>query len=260
MAIHSLRPFGSFPFPRAPLVWLSPYTPMKISLVGIAGVPLGTHRVKDPRLDQADKLVKADKKVYAHLDVVGEGEALTSDAIVASQDGRLELIIRDLELVETRLERSPSEAEKAVFQKIKAYLEADQVISKAGLTPEESQAADAHAFLTAKPVVVADPPDVAKFDEFLVRVVGEAGYISFLTVGGSENRAWLIRQGSTAAEAGGAIHTDIHKGFIRAEIIGFADFIAAGGETQAKHANKLRLELKTYVMQDYDLVNFRFNK
>jgi len=221
---------------------------------------LGKHSVKDPRLDQADKLVEADKKVYAHVDVVGEGDALTADAIVASPEGRLELIIRDLELAETRLERNPPDAEKAVFQKIKACLEAEQVVSKAGLTPEESQAVDAHAFFTAKPVVVADAPEVERFDEFLVRVVSEAGYISFLTVGGAENRAWLIRKGSTASEAGGAIHTDIQRGFIRAEVIGFADFIAAGGETQAKRANKMRLETKGYVMQDCDLVNFRSNK
>jgi ribosome-binding ATPase YchF (GTP1/OBG family) len=233
---------------------------MKISLVGITGIPLGTHRIKDPRLDQADKLVKADKKVYAHVDVVGEGDALTADAIVASPEGRLELIIRDLEFAETRLERSPSEAEKAVFQKIKACLEAEQVVSKAGLTPQELQTVDAHAFFTTKPLVVADAPDLEKFDEFLVRVAGEAGYISFLTVGGPENRAWLIRKGLTAPEAGGAIHTAIQKGFIRAEIIGFADLVAAGGETQAKHANKVRLETKGYVMQDYDLVNFRFSK
>ena len=64
----------------------------------------------------------------------------------------------------------------------------------------------------------------------------------------------------TAWEAGGTIHTDIQKGFIRAEIISFADFIAAGGETQAKRASKMRLETKPYVMQDYDLTNFRFNK
>ena len=83
---------------------------------------------------------------------------------------------------------------------------------------------------------------------------------AFLTVGGKENRAWPIRAGLTAWEAAGTIHTDIQKGFIRAEIISFADFIEAGGETQAKRAGKQRLELKTYVMQDYDLLNFRFNK
>ena len=99
---------------------------MKVSLVGISGVPLGKHKVKDPRLDQVDKLVEADKKTYALVDVVGEEEALTSDAIAASPEGRLDLIIRDLELVETRLGRNPPDAEKAVLQKIQGCLEAEQ--------------------------------------------------------------------------------------------------------------------------------------
>jgi len=233
---------------------------MKVSLIGLTGIPLGKHKVKDARLDQADKLVEAKKKIYAQVDVVGEDEALTSDAIVVPPDGRLDLILQDLEMVETRLGRTPPEPEKVVLDKIKACLEGEQVISAAGLTQEEAQIVGAHAFYTARAVVVAEAQDVAQFDEFLVRVVEAAGYITFLTVGGPENRGWLIRKGATAPEAGGAIHTDIQKGFIRAEIIGFADFLAAGGETQAKHANKLRLETKTYVMQDYDLTNFRFSK
>ena len=116
------------------------------------------------------------------------------------------------------------------------------------------------ALITRKPVVVATPTEAGEPDALLVRAFAAAGWISFLTVGGKENRAWPIRAGTTAWEAGGAIHTDIAKGFIRAEIIGWADFVAAGGETQAKRANKLRLETKQYVMHDYDVVNFRFNK
>jgi hypothetical protein len=116
------------------------------------------------------------------------------------------------------------------------------------------------ALITRKPVVVALPAEAGEVDALLVRAFAAAGWISFLTVGGKENRAWPIRVGSTAWDAGGAIHTDIQQGFIRAEIIGWADFLAAGGETQAKRAGKLRLETKQYVMQDYDLVNFRFNK
>lgn len=233
---------------------------MKVALVGVVGVPLGKHKVKDPRVDQADKLVKADKKVYASVDVVGEEEALTSDAIVASPEGRFDLIVRDLEFVETRLARNPSAAEAAVLGKIRACLEGEGGVAEAGLTPQELQLVEAHAFLTAKPMVVAEAAEVSTFDDFLVRVVSASGYISFLTVGGAENRAWLIRKGATAQEAGGAIHTDIQRGFIRAEIIGYDDFVAAGGETQAKHANKMRVETKTYVMQDCDLVNFRFKK
>ena len=233
---------------------------MKVGLVGVAGVPLGKHKVKDARLDQADKLVKADNKTYAFVDVVGEEEASTADAIVASPEGRFDLIVKDLEFVETRLERNPPAAEKAVLERIKAHLESEGVVAEAGLTPEELHLIELHAFVTAKPIVVAEAEDSATFDSFWVQVVRAGGYISFLTVGGSENRAWLIRKGSTAQDAAGAIHTDIQKGFIRAEIIAYDDLVAAGGETQAKHANKMRVETKTYVMQDYDIVEFRFRK
>ena len=125
---------------------------------------------------------------------------------------------------------------------------------------EDLQAIAAHNFFTSKPITVASPEELQNPEALLLRAFAEAGYISFLTVGGKENRAWPIRKGTTAWEAGGTIHTDIQKGFIRAEIISFADFMAAGGETQAKRAGKQRLEQKQYVMQDYDLVNFRFSK
>lgn len=233
---------------------------MKICLLGITGVSLGKHNVKDARLDQTHQLVEAKKKTYAQVEVAGEEETAVADAIVVSPSGRLEVILRDLEFVETRLERDPPEPEKTVLHKIKAALEKEQLIAAAGLTPGELQAVAAHAFLTSKPVVVAEASELEKFDEFLVRALQECGYLSFLTVGGPENRAWLIKAGTTAPEAAGVIHTDIQKGFIRAEVISFADFIAAGGETQAKRANKLRLETKRYIVQDYDLVNFRFNK
>ena len=233
---------------------------MKVALVGITGVPLGKHNVKDPRLDQADQLIEAKKKIYAQVDVAGEDEALTADVIVVSPGSRLDLILQDLEFVETRLGRNPPDAERAVLEKIKNCLESDKMIAEAGLTPEETKNVEAHAFVTMKPVVVAEAGDVEQFDEFLVRAVAAAGYISFLTVGGVENRQWLIKAGMTAVEAAGAIHTDIQKGFIRAEIISFRDMVAAGGETEAKRANKQRLETKTYVMQDCDLTNFRFNK
>jgi hypothetical protein len=94
----------------------------------------------------------------------------------------------------------------------------------------------------------------------LIKSLAQSGCICFLTVGDKENRAWLIKKGTTAWEAAGAIHSDIQQGFIRAEIISFADFIQSGGETQAKQAGKMRLEQKEYIMQDGDLVNFRFNK
>jgi ribosome-binding ATPase YchF (GTP1/OBG family) len=233
---------------------------MKVCAYGFAGLPLGKHNVKDPRLDQTHKLVEAKKKTYAQVDVAGPEEALTSDVIAVSAGSRLELILQDLEFAETRIERATEAADKSMLAKIKAGLEAEQLISAVALTPEERAIVVVQPFLTAKTVVVAGAEEAANFGEFLVRVLAESGYICFLTVGGPENRAWLIKRGLTAPEAAGAIHTDIQKGFIRAEVIAWADFIAAGGETEAKRANKLRLETKSYVVQDYDLLNFRFNK
>jgi len=88
---------------------------------------------------------------------------------------------------------------------------------------------------------------------------GALGLISFLTVGPDEVRAWPIRAGSTAWEAAGKIHSDIQRGFIRAENMSYADLESLGDEKAVKSAGKSRLEGKTYVVQDGDIINFRFN-
>jgi ribosome-binding ATPase len=94
----------------------------------------------------------------------------------------------------------------------------------------------------------------------LVRVCYDAvGLLSFLTAGEDEVRAWSIKRGSDAVEAAGKIHTDIARGFIRAETVAFDDLKAAGDMKSAKAANKVRLEGKAYIVQDGDVINFRFN-
>lgn len=85
------------------------------------------------------------------------------------------------------------------------------------------------------------------------------GLQTYFTAGPQEVRAWTVRKGARAPEAAGEIHTDFEKGFIRAETISFADFIAGGGEAGAKEAGKLRSEGKDYVVQDGDVMHFRFN-
>lgn len=85
------------------------------------------------------------------------------------------------------------------------------------------------------------------------------GLQTFFTAGPKEVRAWTVRQGATAPEAAGRIHTDFEKGFIRAEVIAYEDFIRHGGEQGAKEAGKWRLEGRDYVMQEGDVVHFRFN-
>ncbi|MBS3809387.1 MAG: YchF family ATPase [Desulfobacterales bacterium] len=85
------------------------------------------------------------------------------------------------------------------------------------------------------------------------------GLISFFTVGEDEVRAWTIRRGTTAVEAAGVIHSDMQKGFIRAEVISYDDYMEAGSMAAAKKNATLRLEGKTYQVQDGDIITFRFN-
>ena len=233
---------------------------MKISAFAISEIVLGKHNVKELRLDQADKLVKAKKKTYPQVELVGQDGAFEADVIIIPVEARMDLILQDLDFVETRLAKAPAENEKAILNKMKAALEKEEFISSVGLSGPEKEVISGYGLLTLKPVVVMDKEELQDLGSLLAKVLAQSGFICFLTVGDKENRAWLIKKGTTAWEAAGVIHSDIQQGFIRAEIISFADFIACGGETQSKQAGKMRLEQKDYIMQDADLVNFRFNK
>jgi GTP-binding protein YchF len=97
----------------------------------------------------------------------------------------------------------------------------------------------------------------------LSRVISDSydllGLQSFFTVGEDEVRAWTVKRGATAPEAAGEIHTDMLKGFIRAEVIAYQDLIDLGSMAEARTKGKLRLEGKTYIVQDGDILNIRFN-
>lgn len=96
-------------------------------------------------------------------------------------------------------------------------------------------------------------------DRVIKRTYDLLGLITFLTAGDKEVRAWAVRGGSTAPEAAGTIHSDIQKGFIRAEVLGWEDFLRAKDFKRAKELGLYRLEGKTYVIKDGDIVEFRFN-
>jgi GTP-binding protein YchF len=96
-------------------------------------------------------------------------------------------------------------------------------------------------------------------DRFIQAAYGLLDLISFLTSGEDEVRAWPIRRGTTAVKAAGKIHSDIERGFIRAEVVAFDDFVRLGSDAKCREAGKLRLEGKEYVVRDGDIIHFRFN-
>ena len=96
-------------------------------------------------------------------------------------------------------------------------------------------------------------------DRFIRAAYALLDQISFLTAGEDEVRAWTIRRGTSALKAAGKIHSDIERGFIRAEIVHYDDFVQLGTEAKCREAGKLRLEGKEYVVKDGDIIHFRFN-
>ena len=94
-------------------------------------------------------------------------------------------------------------------------------------------------------------------DRLIAKCYELLNLITFLTTGEKETRAWTITRGTEAPQAAGVIHTDFEKGFIRAEVISYEDFVAHGGEAGARDNGKLRVEGKDYVMQDGDVSHFR---
>jgi hypothetical protein len=111
----------------------------------------------------------------------------------------------------------------------------------------------------AKEMLSENGQDEAGLDQLARVGFHTLGLQTYLTAGPKESRAWTIHQGWTAPQAAGVIHTDFQRGFIKAEVIGFEDLVAAGSVAAARAAGKARIEGKDYVMADGDVVEFRFN-
>jgi GTP-binding protein YchF len=231
-----------------------------------------------------------------------------------------ELLLADLELVTTRIDKlekqvhkptrtqAHDKAELALQKKLAEAIESERPISSAIETDAEREMIKPLGFLTLKPIVIAvnvgddqldetfdfadrvgssipviticakleyelaqlDADSRAEFiadfgivesaaSKFVKSCYSALGLISYLTVASNELRAWPIKEGTTAVDAAGKVHTDLKRGFIRAETFSYDELRELGSEKALKAAGKIRLEGKEYVVQDGDIINFRFN-
>lgn len=202
---------------------------------------------------------------------------------------RLELLMADREHVERRIERVAKQAksgdpalraELVELEKVLAHLDAERPLSEyPGDLPAELDP------LTTKPIIEIvngpggidakleaelaelEPAEAAEFrggaasalDEVVRRLFVALDLISFFTAGEKETRAWTLRRGQTALDAAATIHTDIARGFIRCEVIRWSDLVECGSRAEAQRRGLMRLEGKTYVVEDGDVLNIRFN-
>lgn len=317
------------------------------------GLTLGTVLVPDARLERLAEIYKPKKVTHATIELV-EAHAQRKEErqqspldsaflnLVKPMDAFLlvvrafdefseprrdlemlvdEMILADLMLIETRLERDTNDRKKGkpgMHEDERRALERCRSLLDNGKRIYEDQELSSlpllrtYAFLTARPILAVinvgegdvtvetrellarhglptrqvptfaasakieaeiqslPPEERAEFraamgirepvmDVMVRELYAELGLISFLTTGEDECRAWTVRKGTLAPRAAGVVHTDFERGFIRAEVIHYDDFIALGSEAAAKKAGKYRLEGKDYVVQDGDIIHFRFN-
>ena len=248
------------------------YIPQAEAGLGIGRIKRERRRkILDRRIDKTQKMLKADKKYQAELDFFKR----VREALDAGKSARsVECTPEEAELLSTvslltnkpviyaanmtesdfkdGVENNPyfqavkkiADEEHAAVLPISAEIEAE--IS--GLEPEEKE-----LFLA----------DMGLSESGLDRLINACysllGLISYLTAGQPEVRAWTIKKGTKAPQAAGKIHSDFERGFIRAEVIAFDDLMACGSMTAAREKGLVRSEGKEYVMQDGDIVLFRFN-
>ena len=222
-----------------------------------------------------------------------------------------ELLLADMQLVDTRLQRLAKEKkggqtaqqalEEDILRRFSATLEEEKFLSTVPLTSEEEQAIKSLGLVTRTPLLctynvseeeigkdfgsnvftlscaieneIAGIEDEQERKEFMeamgiaepsldrinAALYDALGLMSFYTAGDDECRAWTIRKGSAAPTAGGKIHSDIERGFIRVEVMKFTDLMAAGSEQAIKKSGKLQVNGRDYIIQDGDICHFLFN-
>jgi ribosome-binding ATPase len=186
-----------------------------------------------------------------------------------------ELALADLDSVERQLAKyekvaqtgGDKEAQRlvAALKKVRAVLDAGRPARTTELSKEERAVLLPLFLLTMKPTMyvanVGEDGSPKALGAVKAHAAKEGAPVvqTYFTAGPKEVRAWTIPAGATAPQAAGVIHTDFERGFIRAEVAAYDDFVAHGGEQGAKEAGKLRLEGKDYVVHDGDVIHFRFN-
>ena len=229
---------------------------MKISF---AGIPLSEGKVKfqDQRLIELEKKLSPKKTNPFFVEFIQEHFDL-ADIIVCLKDKILDLFIPDLDKLEKQLQASQDEAQKQLFARCASSLEKEVPLCDVGFSKEELQALKEYQFLTLKPTLIedTDPQDV---NQLIRKSLDKAHTIFFYTVAKGELKSWAIKQGTTVIEAAGKIHSDLARGFIKAEVVNFGDFIQCHNMQDAKTKGKALLVDRDYVVQDGDIIEIKFN-
>ncbi len=228
---------------------------MKIASLGLEITP-GKQKFSDEKLVALEKKFAPKKVTPFVVEFIGE-DFVHADAIVCSSGRKLDLIIEDLGKLEQRQLKTQDAQEKELLSKIKHVLENEKLVSDCEFSEGERNILKTLAFLTDKPVVVED--DISDMNLLMSKVFEKSRMIFFYTAGPKEVHSWPLLQGSSALEAAGKIHSDLARGFIRAEIVNFRELDKFHNFNDARQKGLVKSVEKDHPIEDGDIIEIKFS-
>ncbi len=229
---------------------------MKIAYTGLE-LPEGKLRFEDPVVHSLTAKFSPKKVTPYYFEFIGD-DFEAADMIIVARDRVLDLLIYDIEKLETRIERSDDEQERAALAAALSELENEVPVCDQDL--DDSAAAYMRQIgpLSLKPVLIVDS-DSIDVQELFPFVLEKSGMMFFYTSGVQEVHAWLVSRGFDAQECAGRIHSDLARGFVKAEIVAVDDLLQCHSMADARKRGLSRLVDRNFVIPSDTVLDIRFN-
>jgi hypothetical protein len=227
---------------------------VKIGLSGIE-LPEGKTKYHDDKLEALVRKDQPRKISPFYVELVKE-DLERADAILVHSDHMLDFLIPDLEKCEARLGSCDDEEEAALLRRCLARMEEEIPLCDVDLSDSERRLLSRIVLLSLKPIVEGD--DSSDEKALIRQALDKAGIVFFYTTGPREVRAWPVPRGSDVVSCAGKIHTDLARGFIKGDVIGFEDYIQCHNFNDGRKKGLVKVVDRDHVIEDGSIVEIRF--
>jgi len=214
----------------------------------------GKVKYEDERLERLREKISPKKTAPFYVEIT-KGSLTDADILVSSKENLLDLLIPDIEKAEKRILNTRDEEEKNLMHKLLGILEEETPLSQKDWPDSEMKKLRALGMISLKPVLLVDKGTPVQ--DFLRLAMQASKTIFFYTAGPKEVHAWDMKEGATAVECAGKIHSDLEKGFVRADVVSFDEFMECHNMSEAKSKGIARVVEKDFIISDGDVIEIR---
>ena len=226
--------------------------------IGFSGIDVNEGKIKyeDDKLTALADKFNPNKVTPFYAEFI-ENEFIQVDAIVLPRNNLLDILISDLDKCESRIKNISDDSEIKLLNKCISKLEEEIPLCDVPFNKDELEKMRSRSMISIKPVVVFD--DIPEVNDIITRALDKAQVVFFYTAGKKEVHAWPVARKSDIVTCAGKIHTDLARGFIRADVVSFEDIMACHSMNDAKAKGLARVVDKDYIIGDSDVIEIRYN-